>query len=199
MSFLDLAKNRYTTKKYNKEKISREQINDLKEVMRLCPSSINSQPWKFVFISDEKLKKELASVSYFNEEKINDSSDLVVFTVIDDIEIFEKQIAENLPEGSVNYYYQRVKPKGEAAIKVWMRSLVYLSLGYFLSAAASMGLDSTPMEGIDTEEYDRILGLKGYKTVFATVVGRRDSEDANQPSVKPKSRLPLEKVVETVE
>ena len=57
MNFLDLSKSRYTTKKYNPElKISEEKIQQLKEILRLSPSSIDSQPWKFTFVSDKALK-----------------------------------------------------------------------------------------------------------------------------------------------
>jgi len=93
MSFLDLAKSRYTAKKYNSdEKISYEKIEELKEILLLSPSSINSQPWKFTFVSDEKVKRNLASVSYFNDQKIIEASHLVVFSVIDNIEILSTEL-----------------------------------------------------------------------------------------------------------
>lgn len=199
MKFLDLAKNRYTTKTYNPNKrISEEKIEQLKEIIRLSPSSINSQPWKFTLVSDEKVKNELAGVSYFNEQKINEASHLIVFSAIDDTELFEKQIKENLPEGSVNYYNQFLKPKGETEVKFWLRHQVYLSLGFFLSACASLEIDSTPMEGIENEKYDKILGLKYCKTLFAVAIGYRNPEDSNQPSIKPKSRLPLDDIIQSI-
>lgn len=198
MNFLDLAKSRYTTKSYNPNKrISEETITELKEILSLSPSSINSQPWKFIFISDEKLKSELAGVSYFNQQKINDASHLVVFSVIDDIQLFENQIRQNLPEGSVNYYNQFLKPKPESEIKSWLEHQVYLSLGFFLSACASMDIDSSPMEGIKNEEYDKILQLDGYKSLFAVAIGYRNPEDFNQPSIKAKSRLSLEQTIQS--
>lgn len=198
MNFLDLAKSRYTTKSYNPNKrISEETITELKEILSLSPSSINSQPWKFIFISDEKLKSELAGVSYFNQQKINDASHLVIFSVIDDIQLFENQIRQNLPEGSVNYYNQFLKPKPESEIKSWLEHQVYLSLGFFLSACASMDIDSSPMEGIKNEEYDKILQLDGYRSLFAVSIGYRNPEDFNQPSVKAKSRLSLEQTIQS--
>lgn len=195
MNFLDLAKNRYTTKVYQNKKISEEKINDLKEILRLAPSSINSQPWRFIFVSDENKKQELAKVSFFNESKINNASHLVVFLGFDHLEKFESQIRKCLPEGQVNYYLQNVKPKGEEVTKKWLHRQVYISLGYFLSACASMGIDSTPMEGIQIEKYDEILQQDGYKTLFAVAIGYRDSNDSNQPDKNPKSRLPLEEVI----
>lgn len=199
MHFSDLSKNRYTTKKYNpNQQVSSEIIEQLKEIIRLSPSSINSQPWKFTFISDPQVKEALASVSYFNEQKIKDASHLVVFSAIDNITKFETQIQEHLPEGSVAYYNNFLKPLPEAEIKSWLQHQVYLSLGFFLSACASLGIDSSPMEGIKTEEYARILKMTDYKPLFAVALGYRDAEDANQPSVKAKSRLPEEYTIEWI-
>lgn len=198
MNFLDLAKSRYTTKSYDPNKrVPEDTITELKEILNLSPSSINSQPWKFIFISEERLKSELASVSYFNQQKINEASHLVVFSVIDDIQQFENQIRLNLPEGSVNYYNQFLKPKSEAEIKSWLEHQVYLSLGFFLSACASMNIDSSPMEGIKNEEYGKILKLNGYKSLFAVAIGYRNPEDTNQPSIKAKSRLPQEQTIQS--
>lgn len=199
MSISELAKNRYTTKKYDpNRKVSEMEIEQLKEILRLSPSSINSQPWNFFFVFDEKTKRELASVSYFNEQKINESSHLIVFSAIDNVEKFEAQINEHLPEGAVGYYKTYIKTKPETEIKAWLQHQVYLSLGFFLSACASLEIDSTPMEGIKGEEYQRILKLDEYKPLFAVAIGYRDAEDANQPSVKPKSRLPFENIIQMV-
>lgn len=195
MNFLDLAKNRYTTKVYQPKQISDEKIEDLKEILRLAPSSINSQPWRFIFISDEKTKQELAKVSFHNESKINNASHLVVFFGINDTDLFENQIRKNLIEGQVNYYLQKMKPKGEEAVRIWLHKQVYVALGYFLSACASMQIDSTPMEGIQPEKYDEILKQEGYKTLFAMAIGYRDPNDGNQPDLNPKSRLPLDEVI----
>ncbi|WP_298647955.1 NAD(P)H-dependent oxidoreductase [uncultured Proteiniphilum sp.] len=199
MCFLDIAKSRYTTKKYDPNgEIADKTIEELKEILRLSPSSINSQPWKFTFISDAKTRSELSKVSYHNEEKINEASHIVVFSVIENVEDFENWNLSHLPERAFSYYNRMVKPKGEAGIKSWFSCQVYLSLGFFLSACASMGIDSTPMEGIETGEYDRILQQEGYKTLFAVAIGYRDKEDVNQPSITPKFRLDRENVIRTI-
>lgn len=196
MSFLDISKNRYSTKQYNsREKISEDTVQQLKEILRLSPSSINSQPWKFTIIADTKIKSELAAVSYHNLEKIKQASHLVVFNVIDNVEKFETENLQELPEGAINYYHQLVKPLGDAGIKNWMQHQVYLSLGFFLAACASMGIDSTPMEGIEPAAYDRVLQNDGYTALFAVAIGRRDPEDFNQPARKPKFRRPLDEII----
>lgn len=196
MKFIDLVNKRYTTKKYQAEKaIPSEKINQLKEILRMTPSSINGQPWKFTFITNEELKKKLAPFSLHNEHKVLDADLLVVFSAVDSVPLFEQHVRTNLPEGANIFYDKRIKIKSEDEIKVWMSRQVYIALGFLLAAAESMELDSTPMEGIETEKYDEILGLKDYKTLFAVTVGYRDPEDFNQPSKTPKSRLPLEDVI----
>lgn len=196
MNFLNKMKTRYTVKKYNPQgNISEEQISQLKEILNLSPSSINSQPWNFIFINRGELKSQLAEVSFINKEKVIDCSHLIIFQVIKNPEDFEKQIEENLPEGSVNYYRTRVKPKGDAFVKSWLGHQVYLSLGVLLSACADMGIDSTPMEGIEPELYDEILKNDKYETLFAVAIGEKLDSDANQPKFNPKSRLKAEKVI----
>ncbi len=198
MNFLDLAKNRYTTKTYREQKISAEQISELKEILRLSPSSIDSQPWRFTFVSDEKVKSQLAEASFFNEQKIKEASHLVVFRVVDNLNLFEEQITAILPEGAIAYYQQIVKPKGEEVVKNWLQKQVYISLGYFLSACAALEIDSTPMEGIDTQKYDELLPIDGYKTLFAVAIGYRSVEDKNQPHISPKTRLKAEEIINEI-
>ena len=52
-------------------------------------------------------------------------------------------------------------------------------MGFFLFAAAQLGVDACPMEGIDANQYDEILGLKGtgFGTVVVATAGYRASDD----------------------
>lgn len=199
MSFINAMQERYTTKKYNStKKITSDKIEELKEILRLTPSSINSQPWKFTFVSDEKVKKELSEVSWINTEKVINCDTVVVFSRVDSLQYFENQIDQELPKGAVDYYKEFLKPLPEQEIKSWFDKQVYLSLGILLSACAAMKIDATPMEGIEPENYDKILNLKNHHTIVAVAIGYRDEDDFNQPSKKPKSRIALENIVETI-
>lgn len=190
---------RYTAKKYDvNRKIEKQKIEDLKEILHLSPSSINSQPWKFTFVSDNDTKRKLSEVSWLNTNKVLDSDTIVVFSRIDNIPLFEQQIEDELPEGAVNYYKEFIKPQTEEQIKAWFDRQVYLALGVFLSACAEMGIDATPMEGVEPKNYDKILKQTDYATLMAVAIGYRDKEDFNQPSKKPKSRRNINNVIETI-
>ncbi|WP_167571937.1 nitroreductase family protein [Aquimarina algiphila] len=199
MSFLESMQQRYTTKKYNAtKKIESQKIQELKEILHLSPSSINSQPWKFTFVSDNDKKQKLSKVSWLNTNKVLDSDTVVVFSRINNIDVFEKQIDQELPKGAVDYYKEFIKPQSEEQIKAWFDRQVYLALGVLLSACAEMGIDATPMEGIEPKNYDKILNQTDYSTLMAVAIGYRDKEDFNQPSKNPKSRRDINKVITTV-
>ncbi|WP_253275640.1 nitroreductase family protein [Persicobacter sp. CCB-QB2] len=190
---------RYTTKMYDaSKKVSPAQIADLKRILQLSPSSINSQPWGFTFVEEEQLKAALAQVSLFNAPKVENASHVVVFNVISDLAYFEENHIGALPERQQEYYKNFLKPMPEAEIKAWMKHQVYLALGVFLSACAEMGIDSTPMEGIDVAAYADLLKLEKHETVFAVAIGYRDVEDFNQLDKNPKQRKVLEEVIATI-
>ena len=190
---------RYTTKKYDpSKKIESSKIQELKEILRLSPSSINSQPWKFTFVSDQETKEKLSKHSWHNTNKVLDCDTLIVFSRIDNLELFEQHVNDNLPQSSIDYYNNYIKPQTEDQIKAWFDKQVYLALGILLSACAQMGIDSTPMEGVEPEYYDKILNQTDYATIMAVAIGHKDPEDKNQPSKNPKSRKDLDDVVESI-
>lgn len=196
MNFLEKMKKRYTVKKYNHQaKISQEKIDKLKGILNLSPSSINSQPWNFVFIKTQDIKEQLSEFSYHNKQKVIDCSHVIVFQVLKNSEHFEKQMHGYLNEVGINYYNSLIKPKGEEYIKSWMTHQVYLSLGVLLSACAEMEIDSTPMEGIEPDRYDAIINNNDYESVFAVAIGEKSETDNNQPAITPKRRLDSKKII----
>jgi nitroreductase/dihydropteridine reductase len=198
-SFLQAMQNRYTTKNYNpNKKISSDTIEELKEILRLTPSSINCQPWKFTFIQDTETKKKLSEISWINTQKVIDCDTLVVFSRFDNLDKLEKQIETELPESAYDYYKNKMKDQAPEDIKIWMAKQVYIALGVFLSACAEIGIDSTPMEGIEPENYDKVLNQTDYATLCAVAIGYRTEDDFNQPSLKPKSRIALDKIITTI-
>ena len=188
MPFLEVAQNRYTTKTYNGEIIPEETLHVLKEILRLAPSSINSQPWEFILVGDKRKDEVFAPLSLMNEERVKQASHIVIFRVLESVEHFEEEAPSYISEGGRTFYQQYIKPQGEAHVKAWMEHQVYVALGYFLSACAIMGIDSTAMEGILPQAYDQHLPKDGYQTLFAVAIGYRDPEDKNQPSITPKKR-----------
>ena len=208
------AKNRHTAKAYDpNKKISNENIEKIKELLRYSPSSVNSQPWHFILVSTDEGKKRVAKANKaypFNNPSILASSHVVIFcsklAIEDDYiaKILEQEdISGRFPEPALK---DRVDTTRKTFINLhkhdykdvqhWMDKQVYLNLGQFLLGAATLGLDATPMEGIDVKSIDEEFGLreKGYTSLVVVTLGYHHSIDDFNAKL-PKSRFPFSQIL----
>ena len=201
---------RYATKKFDEtKKLSKEQLDNLVESLRLAASSFGLQPWKFMIISNEELKKELLPHSWNQEQVVNCSHHIVFCTYSnfneEHVTNFVKTIADargqSLEElkGYKDMMTGFLGRMDEKQVLEWAKNQVYLALGSFLVTCAELGIDACPMEGIVQSEYDRALKLseKGLTTVVACPVGIRSEDD--KYSELAKVRFPLKDVIEFVD
>lgn len=189
---------RYATKKFDiDKKIPAEIWNTLEEALILSPSSFGLQPWKFLVVNDKDVREKLKPVSW-NQSQITDSSHLVVFArkltiVPGDVEKLISKIAEvrKMPVENLAQYkgmmFGFIANPGFDA-QAWTAKQAYIALGNFLTSAALLGIDACPMEGFDSEAYDRILGLdgSGYSATVVATAGYRAEDDgyASLPKVR---------------
>ena len=61
-TFLDLAKSRFSARKYTEEPVSQADLDYVMECVRMAPSAVNKQPWKFLLIVSEEAKQRLRQV-----------------------------------------------------------------------------------------------------------------------------------------
>jgi nitroreductase len=61
MSFLDLAKKRYSVRKYRDLPVEKEKLRQVLEAGRVAPSAANYQPLIFIVIQDNEMFKKIAS------------------------------------------------------------------------------------------------------------------------------------------
>ena len=64
MSFIELVKNRYSCRKFLDKAVEKERIDLCLEAARLAPSACNSQPWKFLVLTDPVLKEKACSAAF---------------------------------------------------------------------------------------------------------------------------------------
>jgi hypothetical protein len=86
-----------------------------------------------------------------------------------------------------------IKGMDESQRKTWASRQAYIALGNFLNSAALLGIDACPMEGIEPEKYDQILGLDQHGlnavVVAAPVIDRRMTPThRSKRCASPKSR-----------
>jgi nitroreductase len=184
---------RYATKKYDSsKKISESDLDILKNVLTLVPTSNGLQPFRFLIVENPELREKLREKSY-NQSQITDASHLVVMCAFKNIDsdfvenyLMLNSNYRNIPmenlAGFRNHLHRTVVSKSEYEILEANSKQVYIALGHLLHAAAQLRIDASPMEGFEANEYDEILGLSE-KNLEATVVcalGYRSEEDAYQ-------------------
>ncbi len=182
---------RYACKKFDPSaSISPCVMDALEESLRLAPSSIGLQPWHFVIVEDAELKKSLRAIS-MNQAQVEDCSCYAVMCAlrdpsIDDVERYLARVdevrhpsAEKL-EGSRQFYTGVLNARNAEERAAWAENQVYLALGFLLSAAALMKVDSCAIGSMDGPKCDAILGLDNspYRTVLGVALGYRSSDDA---------------------
>ena len=60
MEVLQAIKERRSIRQYSQEPVSEDQLTQILEAGRWAPSRGNSQPWKFIVLNDDQIRKELA-------------------------------------------------------------------------------------------------------------------------------------------
>lgn len=59
MKFLDLVKARYSVRSYTNQPVEAEKLDYVMECVRLAPSAVNFQPWKFLIVESSEAKAKL--------------------------------------------------------------------------------------------------------------------------------------------
>lgn len=214
------AKHRHTTKAYDSSrKIPAEKVEKIKELLRYSPSSTNVQPWHFILASTDEGKARVAKstdrIYPFNSPSILAASHVVVFAsrlaveedfltkVLDqeekdgrfgaDVKTFRAQMHGGRSM-FVNLHKQDMKD-----VQHCMDKQVYLNIGQFLLGVATLGIDATPMEGIETKLLDEEFGLRemGYSSLVVVALGYSDQQ-ADYNAKLPKSRLPISDILTEV-
>jgi nitroreductase len=182
---------RYAVKLFDpSRKIPEATWTALEQSLILSPSSFGLQPWKFIVVKDAALRSKLREHSW-SQPQIVDASHLVVFarrtrqTRADVQRLIDKMVeVRNIPAASLDGYKGMMlgfieKPASGFDAGVWASRQAYLALGVFLTAAAALGVDACPMEGIIAPKYDELLGLAGtgYTTQVVATAGYRSDKD----------------------
>ena len=59
MNISDAIRTRRSIRKYLNKPVEREKLSKILEAARLSPSAANRQPWRFIVVTDQKIKEEL--------------------------------------------------------------------------------------------------------------------------------------------
>ena len=192
-AFLENQNWRYATKKFDAtKKITTEDLDILKEAIRLSSSSYGLQPYKVILVENPELRAKIQP-SAWGQSQIVEASHVIVFANeinfgTTEIDNYIKNASETraIPAESLKGYADFMKANitalSEATRNDWTSKQTYLALGNLLNAAAELKIDVTPMEGFVPAEVNEILGLEalGLNATLIATLGYRPEDDATQ-------------------
>ncbi len=199
MELIDALNWRYAAKKMNGQPVPAEKVDTILEAIRLSASSVGIQPYNVIVIESHELRGKIheqacpqpqivegshvlvfASWTDVTAEHIDQYMQLIAdtrHTAVDSLTPFADSIKGNLMSRT---------PELRAE---WAARQSYIALGTGMIAAATEGVDATPMEGFNADALDQLLDLSAKKlhSTSILVLGYRDAEKdylANAPKVR---------------
>lgn len=182
---------RYAVKKFdNTKKINQDTWKILEESLVLTPSSYGVQPWKFIVVTSEDLRKTLTPFSW-NQTQVADCSHYVIFCAIKKIDeayvtkFIERTAQVRGQDVSTLEGYKKMMlgdfvtgARSKIATE-WATRQCYIALGNFMTSAAILGVDTCPIEGFQPEKYDEAMKLNelGLTSVVCCAAGYRSHDD----------------------
>jgi nitroreductase len=72
----ETIKKRRSVRRYSEKSLPKDVLERFKDALRFAPSACNLQPWKFIFVFDDKIKAELSHIA--QEQRSVELAPLVV-------------------------------------------------------------------------------------------------------------------------
>lgn len=133
MSFLELAKRRYSVRKYKNEMVEEEKIKQVLEAGRVAPSAVNFQPVQFIVLQEEEIRQKVAST--YGKQWIQEAPVLIVVC------------------GDHQVSWRRRDGKDHCDIDA------AIAIDHMTLAAADLGLETCWVCAFNAWECSKILGL----------------------------------------
>ncbi|MEL1243144.1 NAD(P)H-dependent oxidoreductase [Flavobacterium sp. DGU11] len=184
---------RYATKKYDADrKVSDEDLETLKEAVRLSVSSMGLQPYKVILVENPEVREKLRAASN-NQASITEASHVFVFAnetnvghshiekYLDNISRTREVTRESLNPFSKSMH-NFIESQTEDFKNFWTSKQAYLAMSSLINAAAVLHIDATPMEGFNRPAVNEVLGLSelGLSAAVIATIGYRHKDDSFQ-------------------
>lgn len=197
---------RHACKKFDTEKIIPEKtLHDILECARLSPSSFGMEPWYFLVIENVEVREKLRAACW-DQPQITESSCAIVIlsrtrVTEPDTDYVKSRFARRKLEATAEAaYLERYREHYASEITpfmnnyAWNAKQCYIALANIMTAAASAGVDSCPIEGFSKTAVEQVLQIDTarFEVVVLVTLGYRRDE---QP---PRLRADFDEIVEFI-
>lgn len=208
---IQTASRRYATKKYNPDKhISDENWRTILEVGRLSPSSNGMEPWKFVLITSDQIKKDITPFSPGALNSIHGADKLLMILVRTDI-TYDSDYVKHIVQDVKHHAYSQDMPwlqhfkefldtdmdiHDKRTCFDWTSKQAYMAAANMMTAAAALDIDTCPIEGFNHQKMTEYLkshhltDTEHWEPSLMVSFGYRD-----QP-ITPKKRQSMDEIYE---
>ncbi len=176
MDILETLKTRRSINFFEPGKtIPRETLDEILETANLSPSSYNLQPWEVIVVTDPERKKALRALAY-NQPKVTESAAMLIMIAnpgaVEDI--LDRVLDRNVELGYLKAEDREKTAAGPRKLYGDRESLTrklfaVKNTAFFamsvMTAARAYGLETHPMDGIDTEGIKKEFGIPGDRLV----------------------------------
>mgnify|MGYP001499287846 CR=1 FL=1 len=197
MELFTAIKERRAVKHYNPSaSVSESDFSKIMNAVLLSPTSYNIQHWRFVRVTDDKVRRKIQEAAW-EQTQVTEASELIVLCA--DTQAWQKDPQRywaNTPEDVqammlpmlASFYAGKAQLQRDEA----MRSCGMAAQTLMLSAKA-LGYDTCPMIGFDNEQLARLINLPdGYIISMIITLGK-----AEKAANKRAGQLPLEELLVT--
>ena len=162
----------------------------IEEIFNLAPTSFGLQPFKLVKTSEKEraLIQEIA----WGQKQVADCTLMYILAIEKNIETVLKRYERlqvnirKITTVKATEYSQFIRDfmfyrslTDNNFYESWAARQMYLALGFFLSQAVMLNIDTAPLEGFDEKKLDSILNLKKFDICSKVLlcIGRRSVLD----------------------
>jgi len=190
----DLLEKRYACKLFTKEKVKEEDLERMKESIRLSPSSFNLQPWKIKIVDNQDTLKELQKFSW-NQKQVGTASHLFVFCAFENLEKRKKDLLEllrgkiesekiDLMKERLEEYLDGFSLKNQSLLS---EREVFIAMENLLLCVEDLGYSACPIGGFEADKYKEILGIQNnLNPIILVAVGI--AKDSQRPKFRFKDK-----------
>lgn len=185
MDFFSLIKQRRSTRHFNPAaEISTTELEELIAAASLAPSGNNSQPWRFVAVTDRHLREKLLPAA-FNQQQILTASAILVILAdreaygADNLTRIHQQEYEDgcfsadtrdfLARAAIDFY----RAHDDTTLQKMLGLDTGLCAMILMLAAEARGWNTVPMTGYDPEQLRQLFDIPArYTDVMMLAIGK---------------------------
>lgn len=168
MDFYEVIRTRRSIRSYKPDTIPEDVLTRVLDAARIAPSGSNRQPWKFIVVKNEELKRQIAKACH-NQMFIAEAPVVIVAC-------------------GYNIHYDRGEYMGDFSMLVD----VSIAFTHLILAARAEGLGTCWIGSFNNKEIKRILNIpEDVNVVAITPLGYPKDEEFREPGF----RKPLSEIV----